>query len=257
MRRILNATTGAGGGQGRGLDGAGPDAPVLSAVAAYDLVAPGYRKLSEKRRAYLDAVDAEIVRRVPGGSAALMDVGAGDGRRALQIAERAGIRRVVLVEPSAGMRELIPAGPEVWNERIEALPDVGRVFDVVLCLWNVLGHVPGWESRLGALRNLRRVCSAGGLIFVDVLNRYNMAECGIGVVLRRFLSPRNGDVPVKWRIDGAEINTQGYIFSAHEMRTLFRDAGLRVVEREALNYRTGRREPWSLAGNLLYVLRAD
>ena len=250
---MLNATTGAGGGQGRG-----PDAPVLDAIAAYDLVAPGYRELSERRRAYLDAVDTEILRRLPSGAASLIDVGAGDGRRALHIAKQAGVPRVVLVEPSDGMRGLIPAGSEVWHERMEALPDAGRAeFDVVLCLWNVLGHVPGWESRVGALRNLGRMCSAGGLIFLDVLNRYNLAECGVGVVLRRFLSSHNGEVPVKWRIGGDEVNTQGYVFSANEMDKLFRDAGLKVVAREILNYRTGRREPWPVAGNLLYVLRSD
>jgi SAM-dependent methyltransferase len=254
---MLNATTGAGGGQGRVPDDRVPDAPVLDAIAAYDLVAPGYRELSARRRAYLDAVDTEILRRVPGGAASLIDVGAGDGRRAFEIARQAGVPRVVLVEPSDGMRGLIPAGSEVWNERMEALPDAGPEFDVVLCLWNVLGHVRGWESRVGALRNLGRVCSAGGLIFLDVLNRYNLAECGVGVVLRRFLSSHNGDVPVKWRIEGDEVNTQGYVFSASEMDKLFRDAGLRVVAREVLNYRTGRREPWSVAGNLLYVLRAD
>jgi 2-polyprenyl-3-methyl-5-hydroxy-6-metoxy-1,4-benzoquinol methylase len=235
----------------------GPDAPVLDAIAAYDLVAPAYRELSENRRAYLDAVDAEILRRVPRGAASLVDVGAGDGRRALGIARRAGVRRVVLVEPSEGMRGLIPAGSEVWTERLEALSDRGREFDVVLCLWNVLGHVPGRESRVEGLRNLGRMCSAGGLIFLDVLNRYNLAECGVGVVLRRLLSSHNGDVPVTWRTAGGEIATQGYVFSANEMDRLFRDAGLTVAAREVLNYRTGRRAPWPVAGNLMYVLRAD
>src|SRR5882757_3979090 len=157
MRRILNRTTGAGGGQGRDalpdaptLDVPLPNAPVLDAIAAYDFVAPGYAELSERRRAYLDAVDAEILRLVPKGAASLIDVGAGDGRRALQIAKQAGIPQVVLVEPSEGMRQLIPAGVEVWDERMEALPEMGREFDVVLCLWNVLGHVPSRELRVAA-----------------------------------------------------------------------------------------------------------
>src|SRR5882724_5920225 len=186
MRRILNATTGTGGGQGRAPGSPSLDAPALDAIAAYDLVAPGYAELSGRRRAYLDSVDMEISRRVPSGAASLIDVGAGDGRRALHIAGRAGISRVVLMEPSEGMRRLIPAGIEVWNERMETLPDTGLKFDVVLCLWNVLGHVPSRESRVAALRNLGRVCSAGGSIFLDVLNRYNVAEGGVGKVLRRF-----------------------------------------------------------------------
>jgi 2-polyprenyl-3-methyl-5-hydroxy-6-metoxy-1,4-benzoquinol methylase len=248
MRGTLNPTTGAEGGQGRG--------PVLSAVAAYDLVAAGYRELRERRRAYLDAVDAEILRRVPPGAASLIDVGAGDGRRALAIAERAGLSRVVLVEPSTGMRELIPAGSEVWNERIEALPDTGRRFDVVLCLWNVLGHVPGRGLRVAALKSLGRLCSAGGLIFLDVINRYNVAECGIGVVARRFLFSHDGDVPVKWRIGAGEAQTRGHVFTAKEMEGMFQEASLGVAERIVLNYRTGQRESWVVSGNLMYVLKA-
>src|SRR5260221_13898452 len=113
MRRIFNATTGTGGEQGRVPGSSSLDAPVLDAIAAYDLVAPGYRELCDRRRAYLDAVDAEILLRVPKGAVSLIDVGAGDGRRALQIAKQARIPRVVLAESSEGMRRLIPAGIEV------------------------------------------------------------------------------------------------------------------------------------------------
>lgn len=246
MRGTLNPTTGAEGGQGR----------VLEAVAAYDLIAPGYRELSERRRAYLDAVDAEILRRVPRGAGALIDVGAGDGRRGLAISERAGVSRVVLVEPSAGMRGLIPAGVEVWDQRMEAMADPGARFDILLCLWNVLGHISGRELQVAALRNLGRLCSADGLICLDVIHRHNVAECGLGVVLRRLLSSRSGDVPVRWRTAAGDVETVGHVFTAGEMNGLFRDAGLGVVERIILNYGTGRRESLAALGNLLYVLQA-
>jgi len=251
MRGTLNPTTGAGGGQGR------VPVPVLDAVAAYDLVAPWYRDLSERRREYLDAVDAEIVRRVPRGAGSLIDCGAADGRRALAIAERAEISRVVLVEPSYGMRGLIPAGIEVWNERIESLSDSGRKFDAVLCLWNVLGHVSGRELRVAALKNLARLCSAGGLIFLDVINQFNVAACGIGVVLRRMLISGDGDVPVTWRTSAGEVETRGHVFSTKEMKGLFREAQLVTVGRIVLNYKSGRRQAWTAGGNLLYVLKAD
>lgn len=256
MRGTLHPTTGAKSGQERVPGVPVDDEPVLDAVAAYDRIASGYRQLSQRRSAYLDAVDAEISRRLPEGAASLIDLGAGDGRRALQIAAGARIPRVVLVEPSEGMRRLIPSGREVWDARMEALPDAGQKFDVVLCLWNVLGHVPSRELRVAALENLKRVCSAGGLIFLDVLNQYNAVECGVGVVLRRFLSSQNGDVPVKWRTGAGEVETRGHVFTPREMVGLFREAGLIVVERMVLNYATGRRSAWSVAGNLLYVLRA-
>jgi 2-polyprenyl-3-methyl-5-hydroxy-6-metoxy-1,4-benzoquinol methylase len=229
--------------------------PVLDAIAAYDVIAPQYRELSQRRQVYLDAVDEEILRRVPKSVASLIDVGAGDGRRALAIAERARASRVVLVEPSAGMRGLIPSGVEVWEDRVEALPDTGRQFDVVLCLWNVLGHVPGRQLRVAALRNLGRLCSAGGLIFLDVINRYNAAECGVGVLLRRMLSFHDGEVLVKWKTETGEAETKGHVFTAGEMTELFQESGLSAAERIVLNYRTGHRQRWPVAGNLVYVLR--
>ena len=253
MRRTLNPTTGAEGGQGQGASV--PEASALDAIAAYDLVAPGYRELSERRRAYLDAVDAEILQRVPQDAQSLIDVGAGDGRRALQIAARAKIPQVVLVEPSAGMRALIPPGNEVWDDPMEALPESPPKFDVVLCLWNVLGHVRSRELRVAGLKHLGRVCS--GLIFLDVINRYNVAECGVGVVLRRFLSSENGDVLVRWETSQGDVETWSHVFAAAETQGMFREAGLRVVERVVLNYRTGGRSGWFGGGNLLYVLRAD
>ena len=245
MRGTFHPTTAANRGQAR---------EPLEAVAAYDRIAAEYRELSRKRRAYLDAVDAAILRRVPSGATSLLDIGAGDGRRALRITERAGISRVVLAEPSAGMRGLIPPGVEVWDARMEALPESVVKFDVVLCLWNVVGHVPSRELRVAGLQNLRRVCS--GLIFLDVLHRYNVAECGGGVVLRRLFSSESGDVLVRWETPEGDVETWGHVFSAGEIEGMIREAGLTVVERVILNYRTGRRSGWVGGGNLFYVLRS-
>lgn len=246
MRATFNPTAGAKGGQAR---------EVLEAVAAYDRVAPVYGGFAAKRQAYLDAVDAEILQRIPAGSASLLDVGAGDGRRGSQIAKRAGISRLVLTEPSLGMCKLIPPGPEVWNARMETLPDSASKFDLVLCLWNVLGHVASRELRVEGLKNLGRNCSANGLIFLDVVNRYNVAECGLGIVLKRILWSRERDVLVRWQTSEGNVETWGHVFTEGEVEELVREAGLKVVERIALHYRTGQRvRRWR--GNLLYVLWA-
>lgn len=161
------------------------------------------------------------------------------------------------------MRALIPPGCEVWDTKIEALPDTGRRFDVVLCLWNVLGHEPSGELRVAALKNLARLCSVGGSIFLDVLHRYNVAECGASTVLRRlfrdmlFPADHNGDVPVRWRYSGHDVETRGHVFTTSEMAGLFSQAGLAVTERIVLDYRTGQRRRWPAFGNLLYVLRPE
>ena len=43
-------------------------------VAAYDRIAPEYRALSERRNAYLRAVEQLIVSRIPAGTGSLLDV---------------------------------------------------------------------------------------------------------------------------------------------------------------------------------------
>lgn len=233
--------------------------PKLDAIAAYDLIAPGFRELSERRRAYLDAVDRQIVSRIPKQAKSMLDVGAGDGRRALQIAEVSDLREVVLAEPSSAMRALIPSGYETWDAGMEALP-TGRTFDVVLCLWNVLGHVPS-EQRVNGLKNLARLCTDGGVIFLDVLNRYNIKECGLLTVAGRWLydtlvpSEDNGDVNVTWNTYGKIVHAHGHVFAAREMDRLFEKAGLAAVERIVLDYRNGQRRRWMTSGNPLYILR--
>jgi hypothetical protein len=219
--------------------------------------------LSKRRRPYLDAVDLEILLRIPATATALLDAGAGDGRRALHIVVQSGLRQTVLVEPSSGMRALIPPGCEVWDAKIEALPDTSRQFDVVLCLWNVLGHVLNGALRVAALKNLARLCSSRGLIFLDVLHRYNVAECGASTVLQRlfrdmlFPADHNGDVPVRWQAGGHEVQARGHVFTIGEMAGLFRQADLTVEERIVLDYRTGQHRRWPAFGNLLYVLRPE
>ena len=67
---------------------------------------------------------------------------AGDGARALRIAEKCGIKNIVLAECSPAM--VAPAaGRKIWNVRAEEMGDqlgsndIGDCenFDVITCLW--------------------------------------------------------------------------------------------------------------------------
>ncbi len=238
-----------------------PEQDKLDAIAAYDRIAPIFLELSHRRRAYLNAVDTQIVNRVPKQAKSLLDVGAGDGRRALKIAQAFGIRKIFLAEPSSAMRALIPDGFETWDATMQDLPRGGQRFDCILCLWNVLGHVRLSEERVVALQNLAQCCSDSGVVFLDVLNRYNIPELGVATVAGRWLrdtllpSENNGDVNVTWNAHGDVVHTQGHVFTEKEMARLFEAAGLSVTERIVLSYRTGKRQRWMTSGNPLYVLR--
>ena len=83
--------------------------PALTSIAAYDVFAPFYSAYANTRAPYLRKVEDVVIAHAPTASS-LLDVGAGDGSRALRIVQAANLRRVVLLEPSAGMRAQCPTG---------------------------------------------------------------------------------------------------------------------------------------------------
>lgn len=235
---------------------------VLDPVAAYDRVAPVFNDLSRRREAYLRKIEELVAARVSANSQSLLDVGAGDGRRALRIARAAEINKVVLLEPSANMREGADAFCEIWPIRAEMLADAapaGRTFDAIICLWNVLGHIRPQE-RLNVLKAMGRLLSRNGVLFVDVNHRYNMQAYGLwrtaGRILydRIFPSVNNGDVTMSWNVRGERCNTYGHVFTQIEMQRLVSGAELVTRETIFVDYESGEIRESGLKGNLFYVL---
>ncbi len=240
-----------------GANGSGP----LEPIAAYDRIAPVYPTLAAEHRAYLDAIDAIVVSGIPTGSRSLLDAGAGDGARARGIAHAAGLSDVTLLEPSAEMRRHWPTGAQGWTMRAEQLNSVAGEFDVITCLWNVLGHIFPAASRVEALRQFARMVAPGGKIFVDVNHRYNAARYGALPTMARvisdqvFPSDENGDVAVTWDISGIHCATVGHVFTHREFHRMAEAAGLTIAKRFVVDYKSGHRRQRSYQGNLLYVLR--
>ncbi len=235
----------------------------LDPVAAYDRLAPYYSHFSQQRAAYLRSVEQQIEARIPVGSGSLLDIGAGDGSRAARIASAAGISRVVLLEPSAKMLGETLAGWEVWRTRAEDL-DVSAIaerFDVITCLWNVLGHISGFDARVRALSAAGQLLSPKGLLFADVIHRYNVRSYGVTMTAARWVrdgilpSDTNGDVKAHWQTAAGEISTYGHVFTDREMRRLADAAGLQYVRRLVIDYETGDSRRASWMGNLLYQFR--
>ena len=237
------------------------DGELLDPAAAYDLVAPVYDRLSRQRAAYLGAVDRLVIGEIPPGSRSLLDIGAGNGARATRIAAAAGLRDLVLVEPSRGMRSRCPAQAEIWAMRAEDLHRKQGSFDAITCLWNVLGHVLPAAARLEALRQFGRLASPGGRIFIDVNHRYNARHYGLLATAARYLRDRisgddaRGDVTVTWNIEGHPVSTTGHVFTHREFALLAETAGLRIEKRFVVDYASGQLRRRSSAGHLLYVLR--
>lgn len=235
-------------------------ADLLDPVEAYDRLAPAYARVAQRRAAYLEGIERLIGAGVAPGSRSLLDVGAGPGVRSVRIAQAAGLHEVTLLEPSAAMRSGYSATAAVWPIRAEELGSRQGRFDVVTCLWNVLGHVFPAAARAEVLRHFARLGAPGGCIFVDVNHRYNARHYGAWRTAGRWLRDRlapagaNGDVQVRWDIEGCACATGGHVFTHSEFRRLVTAAGLRIERRFIVDYETGRecRHPWQ--GHLLYRL---
>jgi SAM-dependent methyltransferase len=236
-------------------------------VAAYDRIAGHYAELSHRRGSYLRGVEREISTRIPSGSRSVLDIGAGDGTRALRIASQSGITRVVLAEPSREMVGQMTEHVEVWPLRAEELASISfertGQFDVVTCLWNVLGHVPSAEKRLGALGAIASLLTPGGRFFLDVNHRHNARSYGVLPTAARWLrdlfSPNenNGDALAKWNAGDAQITTFGHVFTHREIIRLTAAAGLEMETRVVVDHQTGRTRRFAFQGNLLYVFRCS
>jgi SAM-dependent methyltransferase len=232
-------------------------------VQAYDRLAPHYRGIARARASYLDAVDRYVVAHARRGGQ-LLDVGSGDGVRAVAIAQAIEASCLVLCEPSKSMHERCLAQPadEIWRLPAQSLPEGGGRFDVVTCLWNVLGHLPGRAARIAALSGMRRLLAAGGQIFCDVNNRHNMHAYGKArVMLRRLIDgikpdDRRGDTCFEWVAGEARIPASGHLFTPREMRGLIAAAGLRVAGEQAVDYATGASSACLHEGQLVYRLVA-
>jgi SAM-dependent methyltransferase len=232
-------------------------------VAAYDRLAPYYSHFSKRRAAYLRSVEEQIAAQIPAGAKSLLDIGAGAGSRAVSIAGAAGISRIVLLEPSPRMSAEPPSGCDIWRIRAEEL-DVDAIadrFDVITCLWNVLGHIPGFETRARALSAAAQLLSQDGLLFVDVIHRYNVRSYGATMTVARWFrdhispSDSNGDVRARWQTAAGAISTYGHVFTDREMRRLAGAAGLQQLDRIVIDYENGGIRRASCMGNLLYVFR--
>ncbi len=229
-------------------------------MEAYGLIAPVFARLAEQRRKYLDGVDRLVLAQMPQGARSLLDVGAGDGARARRIARAQGIAELVLLEPSFAMQRGGSAEAKVWTLRAEELHSVQARFDVITCLWNVLGHIFPSAARIEILRQFGRLVSPQGKIFLDVNHRYNATHYGALPTALRFLrdlmsrDEKNGDVMVSWNIEDTRCTTVGHVFTDWEFRSLCLAGGLSVEKRFVLDYATGQQRRWSFEGNLLYVL---
>lgn len=230
---------------------------------SYDRLAPHYRQVANSRTPYISAVDEFVRSQSPKKVFNLLDVGAGDGVRGIRLARDLRASRAVHCDASTQMVELCRrnGANEVILCTAENLPPFSEKFDVVLCLWNVLGHVPNPETRLAALRGMREVMSDHGALFMDVNNRHNANAYGRWTVLARraidglWPNSERGDVEFRWSAGGEVIPAKGHLFTPREVRDLVERAGLQIEEAVFVDYLDGTVSKNKTLGQMLFKIR--
>lgn len=232
-----------------------------SSSTFYSYFAKTYSCYSSLKKEYLSAVN-NFIRTESGFPKSLIDVGAGDGKRSKTLADLLYIDNITLVDNSNGMLRLlkkIPGATVIKSDISSVNFGIDNKYDVVLCLWNVIGHIPV-SDRKRALTNLAYLVKDDGVIFLDVNNRYNTSQYGIKSAAINILKDciykksSNGDFVLDINTPLRKIQTIVHIFSPQEIEHLISSAELTIGKRMIVNYKSGKMEKYIWNGQLIYKL---
>lgn len=233
---------------------------LLSSRKYYDSIAGEYALIRSQRRLYLDKVDSIIINDFHQKSKRILDVGAGDGSRGIKIFKNIEADTMCLVEES---NEMIKNSENIRGVTIFA----GSIqqfrsqqnFDLILCLWNVLGHINTFQDRVDVLKLLKGILSVNGTIVIDFNNRYNYKQYGVLSVLRNmaltFFIKEPGWFDLKSK-DGT-THSKVYIHSYFEIMKIISQAGLRVESLKIIDYSSGIIQNNLFQGQYLFYLKND
>ena len=234
-----------------------------SAVAEiYDAFSSEYRNYSQQKSRYISAVDDLIVDLFKGKSDRMLDFGAGDGVRGAGLKERLKSNYLVQSDISSEMMarcEALGGADQVWGAQA-SWPETTGSFDLIVCLWNVLGHVPDRQSRVGTLKRLRSLMHTQGRLCFDVNNRHNRVYGKTRIVWRRvvdFIRPdeRRGDAVFDWTINGVVYPAYGHLFTFNELQKLLKDASLEIESWRSVDYLSGEVFNRVDRGHLFFVVK--
>ncbi len=226
----------------------------------YTAFAKSYENYASLRTAYITAVNKFVIDEI-GSIKTIIDVGAGDGIRAKLLAKKIGVEHLTLVDNSIGMIDHIQKtkNVSVIKADISNYDKSEEKYDLVLCLWNVLGHIP-MQKRKATLKNLASLMSNSGTLILDVNNRYNVPQYGIVSVMNNILKDiffpwkSNGDFELSINTKSKTIRTFVHIFSPFEMEKLIQSVGLKIVNKRVVNYKDGSSSKSIFGGQLVYKL---
>ena len=233
------------------------DSDDLSSVAYYDEVASQYPDLLKSRESYLRSVENLIVENNKSVNRYL-DIGCGDGQRSLKIINRLNPQQSALIDSSAEMLKGFSSEGHDVDVHVTSFLDYesDEKFDLITCLWNVLGHVGDMSQRDHAVAKMTSLLSPGGVLAIDVNNRYNIVHYGVMSFVRNYL------FDMFRRSDRGNFNlpsngqcSKVFIYNPLEFDALL-SKYLKINKRFYVNYNDGSLAKNYFGGQLLYLSRS-
>ncbi len=233
----------------------------------YDKFAPHFRSYSKKKDLYLESIDRLVLNNLPKGKLNVLDVGCGDGVRGIRLFQKMKGQQLLMIDNSSEMVKLARKfeNKVIKAERIDISAQRTKLTDqygIILCLWNVLGHIPSQKHRLRALINMKSLLREQGKIFIDISNRYNIAHYGLKKVANNIIndlfkpSPKNGDFSYKINIGyNKQLDSSCHFFSPFEIKNLTKTCELSIEKECFIDYATGKTKKSFFGGHLFYILR--
>ena len=152
----------------------------------YDNISSTYDQVFKRRKNYLDSIDKEILNFLKSKMIeSILDVGIGDGRRSIKYITKLNFsqKNFYGLEPSSKMYAKalhnFDEKRNILNKNLESY-QTEKKFDLIMCLWNVIGHVSNLEK---FIKKASQLTNVDGYFVFDYNNIYNLKEYG----LRSFL----------------------------------------------------------------------
>ncbi len=226
--------------------------------AYYDHLATSYNTESDNRKNYLTAVDKYIAKSVNNIRVYnFLDIGAGNGNRSIEIANSISVEKeIVLIDSSSKMLENASKLENVKAHNTSVFDfNTSTKFDLITCLWNVLGHFNTKEERIQLFKKISTLLAPKGVFIFDVNNRYNINHYGLHNVEQNLKNDTLNIKDAGWFTLGEKTNqTRVYMHSPFDINTYIDQTDLSVEEIKYIDYTTGETKPTFFEGQLVYKI---
>ncbi len=223
----------------------------------YNHLANEYIKQSSSRIAYLNAIDEIIIKMTKNNISNYLDIGCGDGRRSLKISSEIGVTdNIILVDDSNKMLNKLNESDKIQVNNSSIFDFSSPIkFNLITCLWNVLGHFPSKDLRIQFFKKIDELLDANGILIFDVNNRYNISHYGYNNVAGNLQRDFLKEIDSGWFTLGSENNkTNVYIHSPFDITEYIAETNLRLESTKFIDYSTGEEKETFFEGQLLYKI---